>query len=295
MNLRDFEYVVALADKKHFNLAAKACNVSQPALSSQIKKLEEYLGVKLFVRTPKGVEPTEDAILIIANARMILEKTVQIRQHAHHIASGQHPKLIALGVIPTVAPYYLPFFFRGIANCDGEKNIRWQILEDKTELLIEKLDMGAIDAAILVVPKTGFNHAQTLIYEEDLYLAMSAKHPLSRKEAVTLEDVRDEDWMLLDEGHCLNTSIQEVCNKAKAGMDRNSFRATSLETLRHMVAHSSGITLIPELARRKNDGITYVQIKSSSLYRRSISLVWRKDGLYAEIISQIAKHLTTKR
>jgi LysR family hydrogen peroxide-inducible transcriptional activator len=295
MNLRDLEYVVALADKKHFGLAAKACNVSQPALSSQIKKLEDYLGITLFSRTSKGVQSTEDAVLVVANARTILEKATQIRQHARYIARGQRPQLITLGVIPTIAPYYLPHLFKDMASYRGQQQLCWQLCEEKTDVLVEKLDRGVIDAAILVVPKTGFDHSQALLFEEELYLAMSVKHPLAKREGLSLHDIQDEDWLLLDEGHCLNTPIQDVCNKARVGVDRHSFRATSLETLRHMVALNSGVTLIPELARRKNDGIAYVQLKSSSRYKRSVSLVWRRDGLYADTISQIAKHLAGKR
>lgn len=291
MNIRDLEYVVALADKKHFGLAARACNVSQPALSLQIKKLEDYLGIVLFKRTPQGIVPTEDATFVIANARMVLDKTAQIRQHAHEIAKGWRPKLITLGIIPTIAPYYLPDFFKNISNHKEAKNIRWQISEDKTESLVEMLDRGAIDAAILVVPATGIDHAHALLFEEELYLAMHAKHPLAKKEKVVLRDIKDGDWLLLDEGHCLNVPMLEVCNKAGIGVSRNSFRATSLETLRHMVAHNSGITLIPEMARRKNDGVVYSSLKSSKPYKRAISLVWNKNGLFAQTIQDMVKHL----
>jgi LysR family hydrogen peroxide-inducible transcriptional activator len=291
MNIRDLEYVVALADKKHFGLAARACNVSQPALSLQIKKLEDYLGIALFKRTPQGVIPTEDATFVIANARMVLDKTAQIRQHAHEIAKGWRPKLITLGVIPTIAPYYLPDFFKNISNHKEAKNIRWQISEDKTESLVEMLDRGAIDAAILVVPATGVDHGHALLFEEELYLAMHAKHVLAKKEKVVLRDIKDGDWLLLDEGHCLNVPMMEICNKAGMGVSRNSFRATSLETLRHMVAHNSGITLIPEMARRKNDGVVYSSLKSSKSYKRAISLVWNKNGLFAQTIQEMVKHL----
>jgi LysR family hydrogen peroxide-inducible transcriptional activator len=291
MNLRDLEYVVALADKRHFGLAAKACNVSQPALSLQIKKLEDYLGIGLFERTPHGVVPTEDAAFIIANARLILDKSAQIRRYAHEIAKGLRPKLITLGVIPTIAPYYLPTFFEGIAGLNDQENIRWQILEDKTESLVEKLDRGAIDAAILVVPAGGIDHEHRLLFEEALYLAVQQHHPFARADEVHLSEIQDDDWLLLDEGHCLNVPIIEACNRVGVGRDRNSFRATSLETLRHMVAHNSGVTLIPEMARRDNDGIAYVAIRSSGPFRRAVSLVWRRNGLYSQKLGEMAAHL----
>jgi LysR family transcriptional regulator, hydrogen peroxide-inducible genes activator len=291
MNIRDLEYVVALADKRHFGLAAKACNVSQPALSLQIKKLEDYLGIVLFERTTHGVVPTGDAAFIIANARLILDKTAQIRRHAHDIAKGLRPKLISLGVIPTIAPYYLPTFFERLADFNEQENIRWQILEDKTDSLIDKLDRGALDAAILAAPVAGADHAQKQVFEEELFLAVHEGHPLTHAPEVHPGDIQDDDWLLLDEGHCLNIPILEVCNKVGIGVDRNSFRATSLETLRHMVAHNSGVTLIPEMARRENDGIAYIPIGAPGPYRRAVSIVWRRNGLYAQKIGEMAARL----
>jgi LysR family hydrogen peroxide-inducible transcriptional activator len=291
MNIRDLEYLVALADKKRFALAAKACNVSQPALSLQIKKLEENLGILLFERTPQGVIPTEDAAFIIANARLVLEKTAQIRQHAQHIARGQSARLITIGVIPTVAPYYLPKFFKDLEGFKGHKNMQWQILEDRTENLVEKLDSGAIDAAIMLTSDAGGEHLCETLFEEELFLAMSAKHAHAKKDGIMLQDIRDENWLLLDDGHCLNLPMLEVCKRAKIGIDRNSFRAKSLETLRHMVAHNSGVTLMPAMARRKDDGVAYLSLKSARPYKRAIGLVWRKNGLYAETIGEMAKYL----
>lgn len=294
MNIRDLEYIVTLADKKRFGLAASACNVSQPALSLQIKKLEKDLGITLFERTPQGVVPTEDAAFIIANARLVLEKTAQIRQHAHQVAKGARPKPVTLGVIPTIAPYYLPVFFKNLSGFKGHDGIHWQILEHRTDTIVENLDRGAVDAAILVVPETGIDHAHKPLFDEELYLAMHEKHPLAQENAIALRDIRDEDWLLLDEGHCLNMPMLEVCNRAKIGVERNSFRATSLETLRHMVAHNSGITLIPDMARRKGDGIAYVSIKSPHPYTRRVSFVWHKNGPYAQTLKDMAAYMASR-
>lgn len=291
MNIRDLEYIVALADKKRFALAAETCNVSQPALSLQIKKLEESLGITLFQRTPQGVIPTDDAAFIIANARLVLEKTAQIKQHAQQAAKGHSVRLLTVGVIPSIAPYYLPKFFKNLDAFKGRKNLQWQILEDKTEQLVEKLDNGGIDAAIMVASDAGADHAHEVLFEEELYLAVSSKHPLAGEREVALQDIRNENWLLLDEGHCLNLPMLEVCKRAKIGIDRHSFRAKSLETLRHMVAHNSGITLIPAMARRKDDGISYVSLKSAKPYTRAVSLVWRKNGIYAEAIKEMTKAL----
>lgn len=294
MNIRDLEYIVALADKKRFGLAAKACNVSQPALSLQIKKFEESIGIKLFDRGSHGAIPTEEAAFIISNARLILEKVCQIEQHAHKIAKGERPKLITLGVIPTIAPYYLPVFFENLSGFREQGTVHWHILEDKTESVLEKLDNGAIDAAVMVVPETGIDHAHIKLFDEALYFAAREDHALAKKEFVTSREIRDEDWLLLDEGHCLNVPMLEVCNQSKGRPERNRFRATSLETLRHMVAHGSGVTLIPEMARRRGDGVAYVPIKSSHPYKREVSLVWRENALYSQSLQEMARYLAAQ-
>lgn len=294
MNIRDLEYVVALADKGNFGLAAKQCNVSQPALSIQVKKLEEYLGIKLFERSPQGVLPTENAFFVIANARLVLEKTAQIKQHARYVAKGQRPKLITLGIIPTIAPYYLPRFFNLISGLPEVGDIRWQIVEEKTPSIMEKFDDGTLDAAIMVIPPIGIPYDHRLLFEEDLFLAVHTNHPLSERKNVTMENIGVDDWLLLEEGHCLNIQTLDLCNKTGVRFDRNNFRASSLETLRHMVAHKSGVTLIPEMARQENDGVAYVSINDATPYTRAISLVWDRKGIYAQTVSEMADYLVAK-
>lgn len=292
MNIRDLEYIVALADKKSFGAAAKTCNVSQPALSSQVKKLEDYLGIRLFERAPGGVEPTENAAFVIHSARLILEKAAAIRHHARQIAKNRQPRQIGLGVIPTVAPYYLSKFFKAIEPVHLDQSVRWRIVEDKTEHLRSKLDRGEIDAAILVVPLPDTDLAQCQILEEELYLAVPKAHPLADRPCVTARDIENETWILLDDGHCLNVPMLDICGKAHIDTEHNSFRATSLETVRQMVAQNSGITLMPEMARRQDDGIAYIPIKAPIPYRRAIGLAWRRTGLHADVLGAVRDHLT---
>jgi LysR family hydrogen peroxide-inducible transcriptional activator len=291
MNIRDLEYIVALAEKKNFGLAARVCNVSQPALSSQVKKLEEYLGVKLFERTQNGVVPTDISGRIISNARIILDTVSEIKQYARSVSGDKRPKMITLGVIPTVAPYYLPCFFGKMAAFNNDKNVRWHVLEDKTQSLVDRLDSGDLDVAILALPLADAGHPQCVLFEEELYLAMASNHPLAAKAEVTIGDIGNETWILLDDGHCLNIPMMDLCRQANIGVDHHSFRAASLETVRHMVAQNCGITLIPEMARRYDDGIAYFSLKSPVLYKRAIGLIWRKNGLHADIIGELSDHL----
>jgi LysR family hydrogen peroxide-inducible transcriptional activator len=291
MNIRDLEYLVAVADKRHFGQAAKSCNVSQPALSAQIRKLEEQLGLQLFERAPRNVVPTPAAKFVIDTARVILEKTADIKKHAHFLRNGQQPKIVHLGVIPTIAPYYLPEFFKHLGEGPKQPSIRWQILEEKTEVLTEQLDDGRIDAAIMVVMPSGTPHAHKKLLDDQLFLAVPKGHALSRKDEIVPRDLEDEELLLLNDGHCLNTSMLDICERAHNPARQNSFRATSLETLRHMVASQSGITLLPAMARRKHDGIVYIPMKDTQRYTRQISLVWRRDSLNAAELAAIAERL----
>lgn len=290
MNLRDLEYVLAVAEKRHFGLAAEACNVSQPALSTQIRKLEEELGLRLFDRTTREVTPTAEAEFILEHARAILNNAGEIRRYARLHREGKQSKIINLGVIPTIAPYYLPDFFAQVGKKARARNISWQIHEEKTERLMALLQDGKIDAAIVSLPVRGEGMKTKKLFQEPFYLAVPQGHAYADKETVEPGDLEQADWLLLDDGHCLKDQMLGICEKLRSPANAlygHSFRATSLETLRHMVATHSGVTLLPAMARRKNDGIAYVPFRGDR-YSRAIGLVWRPGGHYATEIQTLA-------
>ncbi|MDE1152263.1 MAG: LysR substrate-binding domain-containing protein [Micavibrio sp.] len=288
MNLRDLEYIVAVAAKRHFGLAAEACNVSQPALSAQVKKLEDELGLRLFERTTREVVPTAEAAFILENARIILEKAAEMRKFGRMHRDGQQPKIINLGVIPTIAPYYLPQFFKSVGRA-ATRAVNWQIHENKTETLLQQLRDGKLDGAILSLPVDAEGLSVRELFDEPFFLAIPAGHDYAAYKSIEPDDLQDANWLLLDDGHCMKDQMLGICHKARAGAT-HSFRATSLETLRHMVASGSGMTLLPAMARRANDGITYVPLKKTA-YNRTIALVWRGNGLYADDFAEMSDKL----
>lgn len=291
MNIRDLEYVIAVADKRHFGLAAEACNVSQPALSAQIKKLEDELGIRLFDRTTRDVVVTEAASFVINNARIILEKAGEIKKHAHYMREGHKTRIINLGIIPTIAPYYLPEFFAKVGHEYKDMDIRWQVHEEKTKSLLQRLAEGRIDGAILSLPLEGPDYPAKKLFDEPFFLAVPTGHALAAHKTVIPQDLADAEWLLLDDGHCLNDAALDICTRAKNAVNQHSFRATSLETLRHMVASDSGVTLMPGMARRNNDGIVYIPFKDATKYKRTVGLVWRKDSLFAKELEAMANTL----
>jgi len=294
MNIRDLEYVLAVAEKRHFGLAAAACNVSQPALSAQIKKLEETLGLRLFDRTTRDVAPTPEADFVISHARRILENVGEIKKYARLHREGLQTKIINLGVIPTIAPYYLSEFFNQIGKWAKAHNISWQIHEDKTDRLLAQMQEGKLDGAILSLPVRTEGLKFKKLFQEPFYLAVPVGHKYAALKTAEPGDVTGAEWLLLDDGHCLKDQMLGICEKIRSPASPvygHSFRATSLETLRHMVATHSGVTLMPEMAKRKNDGIVYIPFGNAK-YSRAIGFVWRTGSLYAAELQEIANKLT---
>jgi LysR family hydrogen peroxide-inducible transcriptional activator len=273
MNLRDLQYLAAVARHLHFGKAAEECHVSQPTLSMQLKKLEDTLGVQLFERTNKSVMLTPIGRDITQRAERILAEAEQIRKVASSNADPMAGE-IRLGIFPTLAPYLLPSLMLQLGKHFPRLNVL--LVEEKTPVLIQKLVSGEIDAAILAMPIAEDLASHTL-FHEPFMLAVHSSHRLAKQKSVTLSDMRNEAMLLLEDGHCLREQALEVCHMIGAGEARN-FRATSLETLRHMVASGGGITLIPELAtHEKNKNLRYIPFEKPSP-QRTIGLYWRKTS-----------------
>ena len=250
MNLRDLEYLVAVADHLHFGKAALAVHVSQPTLSMQLKKLEESLGVQLFERSNKRVMLTAIGEEITARARRTLDEAAQLKQAAH-AARDPLAGTVRIGIFPTLAPYLLPTLMPVLKA--GFPRLSLQLVEEKTPELLSQLAAGRLDAAMLAMPVDEQHLRGIRLFEEPFLLAVSRGHALAARGSITLSDLQGESLLLLEDGHCLRDQALEVCHRAGIG-ESASFRATSLETLRHMVAASnSALTLMPALATRADD------------------------------------------
>jgi LysR family hydrogen peroxide-inducible transcriptional activator len=276
MNLRDLRYLVALADERHFGKAAERCHVSQPTLSAQIRKLEEYLGVALVERQPRRVTLTPTGERIVERARRVLQESDAIVE----LAKADRDPLagpLRLALIPTVGPYLLPH----VALRFKRELPRLKLLlhEYQTEPLLAKLQAGELDVGILAlpVPSDGLDTAK--LYDEPFTVAVPAAHALARQDKVRLEDLRGETLLLLEDGHCLREQALEVCSRIRLH-EAQDYRATSLETLRQMVAAGHGITLLPQLAAQTPVGSARgLRIKpfAKPAPWRSIGAVWRKS------------------
>ena len=246
MNLQDFKYLVAVAELRHFGRAAEVCKVSQPTLSSQIRKLEDDLGVTL-ERTNKRVELTPVGTQILEHARRAL---AQAREMEAVAQSARDPLVgpLKLGVIPTLAPYLMPLILKPLRQ--NYPGLTVELWEDQTRVLIEGLRSHKLDAALLATHENVPEITEIEVFKEPLLAALPPDHRLAASEKVDQKAIRNELLVLAD-GHCLANHALEACG-AKPGPGRNalqsSMQAATLDTLVNLVAAGYGTTLIPFLA-----------------------------------------------
>lgn len=288
MNLRDLEYIVAVADLNSFSGAAEACHVSQPSLSAQVKKVEDELGVKIFDRNKRNVKLSPFGHAFLPRARRIMDELDKMKMDARQQLDPFQGKLM-LGAIATVAPYLFPSILQ--AARDKAPDLTLTLKEGVTGSLLRSLLDGEIDVAIVSLPTDTHVFDEHELFTDPFYLAVSRDHPLAIQPVVSEDTLRAQKLILLEEEHCLRDQALSVCQGSLMQEDRG-FRATSLETIRHIVATGQGVTLMPQLARRDNDGITYIPVQGKG-FSRSIGLVWRKNDerayfykIFAQMISR---------
>lgn len=284
MNLRDLDYLVAVAELKHFGKAALACHISQPTLSMQLKKLEDTLGVTLFERGGKQVIITPVGETIVQRARFIRREANEIREIAR-MAQDPLAGDFRLGAFPTLAPYFLPRAVPAIHKTLPK--LKLLLVEEKTDALIAKINSGELDAALLALPIDDPALETLELFIDPFMLAVPKSHKLASRKRVSFHELQDESLLLLEEGHCLRAQALEVCRIAHVS-ERQEFRATSLETLRHMVMAGVGITLIPRLAMKKDDGIVYIPFAEKNV-SRTVGLVWRKHTSKSEALARLCQ------
>jgi LysR family hydrogen peroxide-inducible transcriptional activator len=290
IKLKDLRYLVAVADTRHFGRAAERSFVSQPTLSAQLKKLEEYLGVQLIERAPKRVQLTAAGEEIVERARRILEASEEIVE----LARGHRDPLagrLRLALLPTIGPYLLPNVAARLRK--QLPRLELMLYEYQTDPMLEKLHSGEIDVGILAfpVPMDGLDSYE--LYREPFMVAMPANHRLAQRNSVRVEDLDQETLLLLEDGHCLRDQALDICSSTNVH-EKQDFRATSLETLRQMVAAGVGITLLPELAGRGAYGNARgVAIRPfvKPVPTRTIGAVWRKSSARRAAILALCKQI----
>jgi len=276
MNLKDLKYLVALADTGHFGRAAQRTFVSQPTLSAQLKKLEEYLGVKLVERHPKNVQLTEVGKQIVARARHMLSEGDEILALARNNTDPLSGKL-KVALIPTIGPYLLPRVMQKLRKALPQLGL--MLYEYQTEDLLKRVKEGEIDVGILALPIEQDGLECRRLYREEFTVALPSDNPLAQKPSIKVSDLKGQTLLLLEDGHCLRDQALEVCSRIDV-REAEDFRATSLETLRHMVVAGLGVTLMPELAVESPFGSQrglVIRQFTKPAPARTVGAVWRKS------------------
>lgn len=297
MTLTELRYIVALAQEKHFGHAAKACFVSQPTLSVGIKKLEDELGVTLFERDKNEVRLTKVGEPMIQQAQRIIEEAAKLKEMA---TSGQNQLrgTLKIGAIYTIGPYLLPNLIPKLKKLAPEMPLI--VEEDYTANLREKLVTGKLDVIFISLPFKETNIVCKSIYDENFVVLLPADHPLTAKKIITPAMFKQENVLLLGEGHCFREQVLTYCPQCmetkteSINIKPSSVAGSSLETIRMMVASGLGITILPELAaevKHINKKILVTRPFQNPVPKRTIALAWRASFPRHKVIDVISNAL----
>ena len=279
--VQQLRYAVAVADERHFGRAARACFISQPALSNQIRELETKLGAQLFERTNRGVLVTAAGDEVIARARRILSELDDLCEAAGD-AGGELGGSLRLGVIPTIAPYLLPKAIPSIER--AHPGVELYLREDRTEPLIAQLQAGDLDLILLALPLHRPGIDELALYDEPFLLAVPEHHALARGRRPRLSALSQERLVLLEEGHCLRDQALAVCELA--GHDGLvEVQGTSLPTVIQMVGSGLGVTLLPATAIERDvhpgERVVVRELRPD-VPTRTVGLAWRSSSARAD-------------
>ncbi len=292
MTLVQLEYIIAVDTYRHFAIAASHCYVTQPSLSMQIQKLEEELGLKIFDRSKQPVLPTEAGFEVLQQARKIMSECnmmTEIIDTQKNIVHGE----LRIGIIPTLAPYLLPLFIQSFTK--KYPHIKLLVNEMTTDLLINRLREGRIDAGLLVTPLNEKGIKEEPLFYEEMIAYVSNKNTAYKKTYMLAKDIDPNKLWLLEEGHCFRSQIVNLCELRKNGTEFGQFEyeAGSLETLRKMVEINDGITILPELATMD---LSLKQQKSIRHFKhpapvREVSLITHRDFVKRRLVEALKQSI----
>src|SRR5271170_3912474 len=271
MEFQQLKYVCAIADTCSFSRAAERCHVAQPSLSQQVLKLEEDLGSRLFDRLGRSVRLTEAGRAFLPHARSILQQMEAARTGVEDKRTDVRGS-VAVGVIPTIAPYLMPLCIAAFSKKHVEAKLR--IVEETTPVLVASLRNLSIDVAILSLP---LRHKEFEIFPlrtEPLFAVLPKDHPRARARSLSLKELSGEPFVMLRDGHCFRDMSVAACTRAKVN-PRIAFESGQFSSLLGMVAAGIGVSLVPEMAMDKTARCSYVRISDAQASRTIVAAVLR--------------------
>jgi LysR family hydrogen peroxide-inducible transcriptional activator len=285
MTLQQMEYIVAVDKYRHFVKASEACNVTQSTLSSMIQKLEQELDVQIFDRNAHPVCPTVSGKQIIKQAKVLLFNAAQLKEM---VLSEREQEIgeVKMGIIPTVAPYILPKFFKCLHS--NHPNVKVRVSEARTSVLVERLEKAELDMLLLATPLNNPELLEVPIYYEKFVAYISPSEPLFEKKEIETHHIPLDHLWVLQEGHCLRNQVMNICGH-KSGYSA-IYEAGSIDTLVKIVDENGGFTIVPELHVEllRPEQQTRIRKIVNPEPVREISLVVRRDYVRERLLNIIA-------
>lgn len=285
MTLQQLEYIIALDEYRHYVNAAEHCYVSQPNLTMQVKKLEEEIGVRIFDRDKKPLQPTEIGKEVINRARHILREAKQLKEFVNHEKESMTGEF-TIGIIPTLAPYILPSFLPLFMKENPKVHLNIQELQ--TSHIIKQLENGIIDIGILVTPLNEASIREIPVFYEPFLLYLPEEHRFQEEKLMLAEDLDPSEVLVLDEGHCFREQALSICKRGKYGSSIGfDYQSGSIEALKSLVKKGVGYTLVPELS--VIDELNSIHIKRFSKPEpvREVSIVVHNSYIKESVISTL--------
>lgn len=291
MSIQQLRYLLAFDDLRHFSLAAKQCFVAQPTLTTQLKKLEEELGVQLIDRGASPLRPTPVGEKVIAQARIILEDVAGMHALLRE-ETGSLEGTYVLGIIPTLAPYLLPLFLQSFTA--GFPDVHLVIREMQSAEIMEGLKRGKVDIGLLVTPLEEKQLREIVLFHEPLLVYAAPGERILTNDPLLPEHVNQEELWIMEQGHCFRNQVLNICNFPSGGrhLGRSvTFQAGSIETLKNMVRNNLGYTIIPEMSVHPELDREYVKPFAAPQPAREVSLVVSKAFSREQLLVELRKSI----
>jgi LysR family hydrogen peroxide-inducible transcriptional activator len=292
ITITQLEYIVAVDTYRHFATAANKCFITQPTLSMQIKKLEEFLDITIFDRSKQPIIPTDVGKAVIEQARIILGDTKKvgdiINAHKNTIEGS-----LKIGIIPTLAPFLLPMFIgEYIRNYPA---IKVEVQEMVSEDIIKSLKKDKIDVGLFVTPAKDDKIIEKPLFYEEMMIYAHKDHDLLKKPILEVKDIATPEIWMLSDGHCFRNQVINLCKMHDLQHQELpfEFESNSLETLMKIVDKEGGFTLIPELATQYLPTDKMNQVKRFTNFHplREVSLVYSRHYSKIKLVDLLAHNI----
>ena len=287
MEIHQLKAFDAVASTGGFSRAAKKCHIAQPSLSKAIQRLEAEIGEKLFTRLKRRAVLTATGEILQKRVRRILNEIDEVRREVSE-TQGLMRGAVSIGVLPTIAPYFLPGVIgQFLKSCPTLEIVAH---EDVTANLLKLIDECEIDLALLSLPVFETGLEKEVLFKEELLLAVPQKHPFAAKDSVSVCDLENERFILMKEAHCLGDQVFSFCTQSTFRF-QITLRSSQVETIHSLVVSGLGISLIPQMARIKNRPSLVYRSLEAPKPTRTIVVVWRKGRDHSRAMTEFLKHL----